>query len=342
MSTIRRIALKSFGADLFDSQLEAVINGRLEELFSAEMQLMFFHPVSKNNGYHKSFLPTDRIFFTVGGQGIASGFRDAVSLAWRLAIACQSNHIVDHEFLLTGWYNERKQQLERSLASTVRNGNMVTSKSPVQILIRNWVLWFLQLIPSVKRWLELGPRSDGPIRYTHLVGMPFLPEFHGGSSFPQTYCVGLQKGSRIQFTDDVIFAEEKTKNFQIVVLLNSIDQLTPAANDLHELDRISWNLSPEEATFFIPRKCLSSSSKTSGNERLFRSATSDEFAQSELALGRPPPRGYIEDIMWQSTFRKRYVILRFDRFVFAICNTKDELRQAAKSLADYLPSATPP
>jgi 2-polyprenyl-6-methoxyphenol hydroxylase-like FAD-dependent oxidoreductase len=46
-----------------------------------------------------------------GGQGIASGFRDSISLAWRLALIIR-NPGINYEELLTGWYIERKQQVE--------------------------------------------------------------------------------------------------------------------------------------------------------------------------------------------------------------------------------------
>ena len=46
-----------------------------------------------------------------GGQGIASGFRDAISLAWRLELVTKNPNI-DYDQLLTGWYVERKQQVE--------------------------------------------------------------------------------------------------------------------------------------------------------------------------------------------------------------------------------------
>jgi 2-polyprenyl-6-methoxyphenol hydroxylase-like FAD-dependent oxidoreductase len=46
-----------------------------------------------------------------GGQGIASGFRDSISLAWRLSLITK-NPEINYEELLTGWYVERKQQVE--------------------------------------------------------------------------------------------------------------------------------------------------------------------------------------------------------------------------------------
>lgn len=78
----------------------------------------------------------------VGGQGIASGFRDAAALAWRLAVACRPT-FTNYEALLAGWYTERKQQLERSLAATVENGGYVTEGNKLKTFVRDWKLWLL-------------------------------------------------------------------------------------------------------------------------------------------------------------------------------------------------------
>ncbi|CBF75733.1 predicted protein [Aspergillus nidulans FGSC A4] len=79
----------------------------------------------------------------VGGQVISSGFRDAASLAWRLALLCRQSTLDSprHEAVLKNWYLERKQQLEKSLALTIRNREFVTE------------------IPSWQRQLRLGHRK---------------------------------------------------------------------------------------------------------------------------------------------------------------------------------------
>ena len=66
------------------------------------------------------------VFPPFGGQGITSGFRDATGLAWRLGHLYHSPR-TDHRKVLEGWYTERKQQLEQSLAATIRNGEFATS-----------------------------------------------------------------------------------------------------------------------------------------------------------------------------------------------------------------------
>ena len=150
-----------------------------------------------------------------------------------LEILCLPSCRINHEPVLTAWCQERKQQLDKSVASTVPNGSMVNTGSVIQGFLRNWALWCIQLLPSWKHYLEQGPRVEGPIQYTHLPGMPFLPEMNGGICFPQTYCTRLSGAGSVQFTDDVIFAEGKKGIFQVVVLLNGLQGLKCATDDIH-------------------------------------------------------------------------------------------------------------
>ncbi|CAI7585491.1 unnamed protein product [Penicillium manginii] len=277
------------------------------------------------------------VFPPFGGQGITSGFRDAVSLAWRLAIACKPGSNLDYERLLTGWYLERKQQLDTSLAATVRNGEMVNGKNWSHNFLRDWGLWFIQLVPSWKHWLERGPRGIGPTQYTHTPEMPFLPEFGGGVCFPQTYCISPRGGAEVQFTDDVIFFGKKGI-FQIVVLLDSLDEMDSAMRDLEGIKTDEYLIRRDEATFFVPR--VACESAPAGRldalvaRPLFRTASSDEFFHSTLCNSRPEPRGYYESLIWDNMGGKRYVILRFDRFVFASCSSRTELEQVLGQLSN--------
>jgi hypothetical protein len=237
---------------------------------------------------------------------------------------------------------ERKQQLEQSLASTVRNGDMVTSSNPVLISIRDWTFWTLQLIPGWKHWLQRGPRGEAPVSYKYTMGMPFIPDKKGGVYFPQTYCASLSTPDRIQFTDDVIFDQNQgSKLFRVVVLLNRLNEMSDAVKDMQAVEGISQDLALDETTFFVPKCSLPDSASDEAvpdgfGGQVFRSATAEEFAQSELCKDRPFPRGYNELLMWQASKGMRYVILRPDRFVFAMCQSRLELEQAAKRLVDIL------
>lgn len=219
---------------------------------------------------------------------------------------------------------------------------MVNSKSPFMNFLRDWGLWLVQLIPAVRKRLELGARVYGPTRYTYSDGMGFIAELGGGVSFAQSFCVevGQKEQSRVQFTDDVIFAPHKNNMFQIVVLLNDIDQVANAQAQLNGLNATCSHLSPKEATYFVHRKAAGSSVATDvqGHGRIFRVASAGEFSHSDLNTGRPEPEGYREDDMWRGFKHKTFVILRLDRFVFAACKDRKELEMVARKMDELFPS----
>ena len=285
------------------------------------------------------------VFPPFGGQGIASGFRDAIGLAWRLAIASQrfklSTSKTEHEpsfhQLFLSWYSERKQSLDRSLASTIENGNYVTQSDPVKIFIRDWSLWAMQLIPSWKHWLELGNRRDGMCKYNWEEGkaMAFLPNMLGGGNFPQVYCtrLGSQGSGSVQFTDDVIFDRGKRGLFQLVVLLRSLFDFQDACRAVAGVDEGSGGiLRADEATFIVQQTNVGSVDKGQDG-RLYRLASAEEFAQDEsLCGGRPAPRFYDPFRMTKEVKGRRFVILRPDRFVFAAMHDEKDLLEATAHL----------
>lgn len=285
--------------------------------------------------------------WVVGGQGIASGFRDAISLSWRLAIACRAKSAnLAVEQTLQSWYGERKQQLEASLATTVRNGDMVNSNNAIKIFIRDWGLWLLQMIPPIRRWIELGPRQEGRMSYEHANEMPFMPELGGGVLFSQAFCMPMISPSDVKvpqvlFTDDVIFGGGKEGLFQLVVLMDKdVSQLESTRTELDGLEKVCYLLRPNEASFFVRRgeahtNALASMRTEPGT--VYRTASAEEFDNSALSLGLPKVRGYKEYDMWEGMRNRKFVILRSDRFVFASCNSRIELEQAAKRLQELFP-----
>ncbi|KAG9194976.1 hypothetical protein G6011_00096 [Alternaria panax] len=298
------------------------------------------------------------VFPPFGGQGIASGFRDAISLAWRLAIATRNprpdttpNHKLDYKLdykkLLQGWYNERKQQLDHSLASTIENGSYVCEADAWKIWKRDWHLWAVQLVPSWKRWLEQGNRREGLTRYEWKDGMnmAFLGGAAGGgggggTNFAQVYCArvggtgGGEMDSEVRFTDDVIFEEGKKGLFQLVVFVDEVRDVEGVRTFLDGIDEASGGaLSVGEATFFITSTETPPASVDLQHSNVYRLAMAGEFAASTLCVGRPEPRYYDAHRIWKESLGKRYIILRPDRFVFATCGDVDELKGAAVKLA---------
>ena len=285
------------------------------------------------------------VFPPFGGQGIASGFRDASSLAWRLAVLSRNSLCVDHDRVLGAWYAERKQQLERSLAATIQNGAYVTESDPWKAFVRDWYIWAIQLIPSWKRELEKGPRKDGMIQYQYQSGMPFLPQYGGGVCFPQVYCAGLdsaQNAGRVAFTDDLIHSPTKEGLCQVVVLVDRADEIGSAVRALSGLAASSQGLVREdEATIFVhdfsAKVPVDSKMELGRRTQIARIATGQEFAaDARLCKNRPAPRYYDAFRMKQEVHNKTFIIIRPDRFVYAACSNAEELQRAAKSMPQAL------
>ncbi|KAE8315350.1 hypothetical protein BDV41DRAFT_563072 [Aspergillus transmontanensis] len=266
------------------------------------------------------------VFPPFGGQGIASGFRDASSLAWRLALLCRNQVPRSrlHEKVLRSWYIERKQQLEKSLASTIENGRFVTESNPLKIFARGVYLWLIQLVPSWRHELSLGRRKEAIMQYEYSEGLLFLPRFNGGLSFPQVYCKALSNESEILFTDDVIFGPHKKGLFQLVVYVKSLDEVPPSRDIVADIDDMSnGEILASEVTFII--EDLGCQEIGTGDS-VYRLATGEEFARSPLCERRPEPAFYDRFQLSKALKGMRFAVVRQDRFIFAACDTREDLR----------------
>ncbi|UNI15993.1 hypothetical protein JDV02_002473 [Purpureocillium takamizusanense] len=256
--------------------------------------------------------------------------------------------LVEYHELFRGWYSERKQQLEQSLRATVENGDYVTESSAVKIMIRDWYLWAIQLIPSWKHWLHLGHRREGMTSYKWVDGkdMAFVPALGGGVNFPQVYAKRIvDKETRdepVHFTDDLIFAPDKVGMFQLVILLNKIDDQDQilCRGELERLREMSGgHLREDEVTVFLNSTQSGLGGAIAGT--VYRLATADEFAQDPvLCANRPYPTGYDAFRMAREVGSRKFVVLRPDRFVFAATNTAVELHAVARMLREFAETGT--
>ena len=329
-----KIASKSFDQSLSNFPQGHATGGHWAGPSLWEMLLTSFRPVSPRRVSDKS----RNLTILVGGQGIASGFRDASGLAWRLKIACGEN-TKNFPKLLDGWYRERKQQLDKSLAATIVNGRLCTEANTWIFAFIKFLLRLIQLIPAGRHWLELGPRRGGMTRYKWQEGLPFLPDFNGGISLPQVYCAPIDPvstNSQVTFTDDVIFRPDKDGLFQIVVLLGSLAELDEAREALHKVDKLPDRyVIANEVTYIVqnsePRSCPGI------GPDVFRLATAEDFISTgSLCYGRPEPQFYDMYRMKKDLGGKRFAVVRPDRFLYAACDTAEDLEHICSSIQQTL------
>ena len=226
---------------------------------------------------------------------------------------------------MKAWYTERKQQLEKSLASTIENGKFVTESNPLKIFARNIYLWLIQLVPAWRHELSLGRRKEGMVRYEYSKGLPFLPEFNGGLCLPQVYCKQVARpDGDVLFTDDVIFGQQKKGLFQLLVYVKSADEVSSSREIVAGIDEVSkGEILASEATFLIEDMGRGNCAK---EDNIYRLATGEEFAKSLLCERRPAPEFYDPLYLGKELKGMRFVVVRQDRFIFAACDTKEDLR----------------
>ncbi|KAJ5968759.1 hypothetical protein N7501_005007 [Penicillium viridicatum] len=280
------------------------------------------------------------VFPPFGGQGIASGFRDAISLAWRLVLLCRrkpSTKPSNHEQVLSAWYIERKQQLERSLASTIANGQFVTEGNPLKIFLRDWSLYFMHFIPSWRRDLRLGRRKEGMVPYKYSPGLPFNPAHKGGTFLRQVYCKPIGKSGDVLFSDDIIFEKEKKGLVQLLVYLKDVNELTAAREAVSRIEETSKGEIPYgEVTYLVGKLEMESRVLTQDTYSVYRLATSEEFAGSHLCRGRPKPEYYDPHQLGKALGGTKFVLVRADRIVYAACDNACQLEKEVREAVAYL------
>ncbi|KAL5042189.1 hypothetical protein BDW71DRAFT_217120 [Aspergillus fruticulosus] len=249
------------------------------------------------------------VFPPFGGQGISSGIRDAASLAWRLALLCRQSTLdpPSHEAVLENWYLERKQQLEKSLAITIKNGEFVTESSPLKIFLRSCYLFITNLFS---------------------LGIPFIPDLKGGACLPQVYCKS-RAGTEF-FTDDVL-----------LVYLEGPNELASARETVFAIEGYSkGGVHIDDATYLVQDTDWSfdSADDHDSTNSVYQLASAEDFARSPLCDGRPEPQYYDMYYLGKVLGERKYVIVRPDRFMFAVRSNLEELQRTVVEAAEYLQS----
>lgn len=140
-----------------------------------------------------------------------------------------------------------------------------------------------------------------------------------------------------RFTDDVIFASNKTGLFRLLVLVNTPEDYEGAVEELHNAkDELSDELPLNEATYIITERQTNivDSVGKAPKEDIFRVFFQDEFT-SEILKGYPSQKGYDGHVL-RRELKGKYALLRPDRFIFADCTGLEDLVEASKALNQML------
>lgn len=181
--------------------------------------------------------------------------------------------------------------------------------------------------------MQLGRRKDGLVRYSHLSGMPFIPDLNGGLNVPQVYCRDM--GGNVYFTDDIIFRNRDNGLFRMFVYLKSSAEIAAARELLGDVEAWSNREIIADETPFIVEDVDTKDGIIPGKNPVYQVATAEEFAASPLCTRRPAPACY-DKYQLGGKVGGKLVIMRPDRFIFAACSGKDDLRRAVDIMLEVL------
>lgn len=264
-----------------------------------------------------------------GGQGIATGVRDAHQLAWRIAWlqSLQSPPAGLIDKVLGQWARERRKAVDASVFQTRMNGQLCNEPE-------TWAFYFFRKGLAIYETLPLVPAFPSVLAtmerlgFGDVEGALFLPEYGGGAKFPQVFV--QDHNHRLARSDDVLIPGPCL--LTLLVLHQDRQAIEEAERLLQELPSMPKLLTVSSMATCGVNKHQSSHSDS---HDLFQPVTPAASSGFEV---RP---GYRKEALWEALGKKtRFALLRSDFHIFALLKTSSELEDALRKLHGLFSDAT--
>ncbi len=260
-----------------------------------------------------------------GGEGIASGIRDAHQLAWRIALA--ENLSLNEpaiELQLDMWSAERRRGVKNAANFTKLNGTLCNEPE-------SWRFYIFRNVESILKMTPLFSLLPNPLTMTEARGYQgvedgfFLPEYSGGGKLAQVFMESSDGGG-------TFLSDNSLKHGDSLLTLIVLDR-----NYLRE------------ATYTLVSAGLPSGILEPAAAMVVSSGTHDAHlpvGSVEYRLATRP-RGKVIKGYDHSTYLSRlgkgsyaYAIVRPDFYIFALLRDGAELHQALLGLKGMLTASS--
>lgn len=274
------------------------------------------------------------VFPPFGGQGIATGIRDAQGLAWRLALMSKLNvSPTIRERILSGWAQERRHAWRAATRATKLNGSIVNQRSVIKgLLYRVWmrILWCFPAIAYARTHAAFKDklvfdRESCPDGF-------FLQEAGGGQKIAQIWVQKIGEQPRLSDTAFI----RNLSSLSLMVLVRDPREQGSLEKEVKQLLKIADLpddlLTMEDVTFYhVHSRNLEVSSETNGH--IYYPCTTEELAEQ----GITPINGYrhtaVEERLGDSA---KFVLARPDFFVHSVASDVNGMANNLQKVRAYL------
>lgn len=275
------------------------------------------------------------VFPPFGGQGIASGIRDAQALAWRLALLSHINVTASvRDKFLTGWANERRQMVDHAARLTRVNGIITNLRSVVVAFVFRCIARMLWSMPGLPKTITRKVMGD-TFRYDACCGGFTSSTQNGGWKLPQVW---LQKrDSKPELSDAVLIRDMSWLGLMVVTSIDRQMKEADTARPTREMALEAGIFSQQNITYV----CLDNYAERLGESdtivKLWHPCTSDDLKAQAIK----PVKGYNPNALLERIGRgTKYLIIRPDTYVYAIAKNDQELQERIEEIRSYFECRT--
>ncbi|KAI0484128.1 hypothetical protein GGR56DRAFT_10468 [Xylariaceae sp. FL0804] len=295
---------------------------------------VFTHKVINKWFHNRTILIGDaaHVFPPFGGQGIASGLRDAHQLAWRLLFLLRLSSQADDRSLrdgvLAAWARERTRSIQDAASFTELTGYVCNHGD-------TWPVWIMRHVERIRKMLvPLVPEPQDPLTvienrgFKSVRGGAFAGRLGGGGRLPQVYV--LSSGGRERRLSDELLVQSATAMTLLVIDDGDLWSLYDEAKKaLERADLPESILKQDSIRIFSPNP----DAETSTEVEVYYPAP----AETSSGVATPDlPEHKRASYLERFTPCTRFAVVRSDFYIFGLANTVAELDQCLQEIRKLL------
>ncbi|KAK0646764.1 hypothetical protein B0T16DRAFT_327700 [Cercophora newfieldiana] len=274
------------------------------------------------------------VFPPFGGQGIATGIRDAQGLGWRLAVMSRLNVSQEtQERILTGWAQERRHGWKSALMATKLNGSIVNQRSFFRgFLFRTFMRLLWKFKSIVWNRTQIAFRDKLVFDHKTCPDGFFLGQSGCGRKVAQVW---VRKGGEAPRLSDSALLRNLSHISLLVFVRDKSDSMAVLRGEiaaaLKQADLPGDLVTMDDVTFYNVSGGKVEDVDVESAE-VYHPCTTEELA----AEGITPIRGYRHTAV-QDRFDSSacFVLIRPDFFVHSVATNGEELLENLRRLGGY-------